>query len=233
MHSHSTDMCTVSPMKVAQGAPPTTTYHPMPMVQNSYTKAVENSDLPPPHFNGQLKNYDTWVQKLQQWLGGGDPTYRTAKEERMTLSTLAPWLKGIINTLVAEAIQHTRTAPTLKELRGSLEDSFHEYDPSRANERWRALTPGVVRGQVSLINLEEFYTPWQRLLPFSNKTQPHVIRVQLLSKLPWIKEKVAMANIQCTKPGNKIRLKKESPDRAMANASATIIGHQGTDMGRI
>ena len=36
-----------------------------------------------------------------------------------------------------------------------------------------------------------------------------------------------MANIQCACTGNKIRLKKKSPDRAMANASATIIGHQG------
>ena len=40
-----------------------------------------------------------------------------------------------------------------------------------------------------------------------------------------------MANIQCASPGNKIRLKKKSPDGAMANASATIIGHQGTGMG--
>ena len=42
-----------------------------------------------------------------------------------------------------------------------------------------------------------------------------------------------MANIQCACTGNKIRLKKKSPDRAMANASATIIGHQGTGMGPI
>ena len=42
-----------------------------------------------------------------------------------------------------------------------------------------------------------------------------------------------MANIQCASPGNKIRLKKKSPDGAMANASATIIGHQGTGMGPI
>ena len=40
-----------------------------------------------------------------------------------------------------------------------------------------------------------------------------------------------MANIQCSNTGNKIRLKKKSPDTAMANASATIIGHQGTDVG--
>ena len=37
-----------------------------------------------------------------------------------------------------------------------------------------------------------------------------------------------MANIQCAYTVNKIKLKKKSPDRAMANASATIIGHQGT-----
>ena len=42
-----------------------------------------------------------------------------------------------------------------------------------------------------------------------------------------------MANIQCASSGNKIRLKEESLDRAMANASATIIGHQGTGMGPI
>ena len=41
----------------------------------------------------------------------------------------------------------------------------------------------------------------------------------------------AMANIQCANTGNEIRPKKDSPDRAMANSSATIIGHQGTDVG--
>ena len=43
-------------------------YHPcqMPVVQDSYTKAVENSGMPPPHFNGRLENYDEWVEKLQQ-----------------------------------------------------------------------------------------------------------------------------------------------------------------------
>ena len=42
----------------------------MPMVQNSYTKAVEESDMPKLQFNGQLESYDKWVEKLQQWLGG-------------------------------------------------------------------------------------------------------------------------------------------------------------------
>ena len=42
-----------------------------------------------------------------------------------------------------------------------------------------------------------------------------------------------MANIRCTNTGNKIRLKKMSPDRAIANASATIIGDQGTQVGPI
>ena len=42
----------------------------MPMVQNIYTKAVEESDMPKPQFNGQLESYDEWVEKLQQWLGG-------------------------------------------------------------------------------------------------------------------------------------------------------------------
>ena len=44
----------------------------------------------------------------------------------MILSTLPPWLKGINNTRVAEATQHTRTAPTLKELWDFLEQCFHE-----------------------------------------------------------------------------------------------------------
>ena len=69
-------------------------------------------------------------------------------------------------------------------------DPLHEYDPSRADERWRALTPRVVKGHVTLIDLEDFYARWQRVLPFSNDTCRHVIRAQLLSKLAWIKEKV-------------------------------------------
>ena len=40
-----------------------------------------------------------------------------------------------------------------------------------------------------------------------------------------------MANIRCASNGNKIRLKRKSPDWAMANASATIIGHQSTGVG--
>ena len=114
--SHPTDTCTVSPMKDAPSAsgdaPPTMAppaYRPyqMPMVQNSYTKAVEESDMPKPHFNRQLENYDEWVEKLQQWLGGCDPTYRKANKARLISSTLHSWLKGIINTRVAEATQHT------------------------------------------------------------------------------------------------------------------------------
>ena len=197
--SHPTDTCTVSSVKVAPsasgGAPPTMAppaYHPyqMPMVQNSYTKAVEESDMPKPQFNGQLESYDEWVEKLPQWLGVCDPIYRKANEAKMILITLPPWLKGILNARVVEATNHTRTAPTLKELWGFLKTRFYEYDPSRANERWRALTPRVVKGQVTLIDLEDFYARWQRLLPLSKETRPHVIWEQLLSKLPWIKEKV-------------------------------------------
>ena len=106
------------------------------------------------------------------------------------MSTLPPWLKGIINARVAEAPHHTRTATTLKELWDFLEQCFHEYDPSRTDDRWRALTRRVVKGQVTLIDLEDFYARWQRLLPLSNETRPHVIQEQLLSKFPWIKEKV-------------------------------------------
>ena len=87
-------------------------------------------------------------------------------------------------------MHHTRTAPTLKKFWDFFKQSFHEYDPSRANDRWRALSPGVAKGQVTLIYLEDFYARWQRLLPSSNETRPNVIREQLLSKLPWIKEKV-------------------------------------------
>ena len=171
-------------------APPAYHRYKMPMVPKSYTKAVENGDMPPPHFNWQLENYDEWVDNLQQWLGGSDPTYRKANKARIILSTLTPWLKGIINTQVAEATQYTRIAPTLKELWDFLGHRFPEYDPSRADERWRALIPRVVRGQMSLIEGEEFHTGWQRLLPLSNEPGPHVIREQLLSKLPWIKGKV-------------------------------------------
>ena len=65
--SHPKDTCTVSQVKVAPsasgGAPPTMAppaYHPyqMPMVQNGYTEAVEDSDMPKPQFNGQLDSYD-------------------------------------------------------------------------------------------------------------------------------------------------------------------------------
>ena len=146
--------------------------------------------MPKPQSNGQLESYDKWVEKLQQWLVVCDPIYRKANEAKMVLSTLPSWLKGIINARVAEATHHTRTALTLKELWDFLEQRFHDYDPSRANDRWRALTPRVVKGQVTLIDLEYFYARWQRLLPLSNNTCPHVIREQLLSKLRSIKEKV-------------------------------------------
>ena len=48
----------------------------------------------------------------------------------------------------------------------------------------------MVKGQVTLIDLEDFYARWQPLLPLSNETRPHVIRELLLRKLPWIKEEV-------------------------------------------
>ena len=43
---------------------------------------------------------------------------------------------------------------------------------------------------MTLVDLEDSYARWQRLLPLSNVNRPHVIWEQLLSKLPWIKEKV-------------------------------------------
>ena len=189
-------------------------YHPyeMPILQNSYTKVVEESDMPKPHFNGQLASYEEWVEKLQQWLGVCDPIYRKASEAKMILSTLAPWLKGIINARVAEATHHIGTAPTLKELWGFLEQRFHEYDPSRADDRWPGLTPVVFKGQVTLINLEDFYARWQRLLPLSNETRPHVIREQLLSELPLIKEKVVKQEA------------KNSPDRYVVDGPFQSLG---------
>ena len=48
----------------------------------------------------------------------------------------------------------------------------------------------AVTRQVFLIDLEEFYTPWQRFLPLNKGTRPHVIREQLLSKHRLIKENV-------------------------------------------
>ena len=113
--------------------------------------------MPIPRFNGQLQSYDEWVDKLQQWLGGCDPIYRKANEAKTILSTLPPWLKGVINARVAEATHHRRTATTLKELWDFLDQRFHEYGPSMADDRWRALTPRVVKGQVTLIDLEDFH----------------------------------------------------------------------------
>ena len=105
-------------------------------------------------------------------VGVCDPIYRKANEAKMILSTLPPWLKGIINARVAQPTHHTGTAPTLRELWEFLEQHFHEYDPSRADNRWRALTPRVVKGQVTLIDLEDFYARWQRLLPLATRLAP-------------------------------------------------------------
>ena len=48
----------------------------------------------------------------------------------------------------------------------------------------------MVKGQVTLIDLEDFYARWQRLLHLSNQTRSPMIRKQVLSKLPQIKKKV-------------------------------------------
>ena len=106
------------------------------------------------------------------------------------MSTLPRWLKAIINARVAEATHHARRAPTLKELWDFFEQRFHENVPSRPDEKLASPDPRVVKGQVTLIDLEDFYARWQPLLPLSNETHPHVIREQLLIKLPWIKEDV-------------------------------------------
>ena len=85
--------------------------------------------------------------------------------------------------------QHTN-GPHPQRVLVLLEQRFHNYDPSGADERWRALSARVVKGQVTLIDLEDFHARSQFLLPLSNETRPHVIREQLLSRLPWIKEKL-------------------------------------------
>ena len=138
-------------------APPA--YHPyqMRMVQNGDTKGVEDSDMLPPHFNGQLGSYDEWVEKLHQLFGLCYVTYREANEARMILSTLPPWLRKIINRKLCEATQHTQTPPCLREVWDFSQHRFNEYDASRANERRCALSPGVFKGQVSFNDLEEFY----------------------------------------------------------------------------
>ena len=120
--SHPTDTCTVSPVKVAPsasgGAAPTMAppaYHPyqMPMVQNNYTKAVEDSDMPILQLHGQLESYDEGEEKLTQWLGGCDPIYRKANDLKKILNTLPPWLQGIINArLPRPPITHKRPPPS-------------------------------------------------------------------------------------------------------------------------
>ena len=71
-------------------APPS--YHPyqIPIVQNDYTKAVENSHMPPPHFDGEQGSKANLVEKLHQWLGVCDPTYTKVNKSRMNLRTLPP-----------------------------------------------------------------------------------------------------------------------------------------------
>ena len=48
-------------------APPAYRPYRMAMVQKSYTKAVEDSDMPKPPFNRQLESCDECLEKLQQW----------------------------------------------------------------------------------------------------------------------------------------------------------------------
>ena len=48
------------------------------------------------------------------------------------------------------------------------------------------------------MDLEDFHTCWQPLLPLSNDTRLQMIRGRLLSKLTWSKEKVFFENRQET-----------------------------------
>ena len=68
---HPNSLCTVSQMRTARPvatatAITTAPHHPyrMPLVQNSCTKAVKNSDLSPTGSNGHHKHHDAWVEKL-------------------------------------------------------------------------------------------------------------------------------------------------------------------------
>ena len=103
--------------------------------------------MPKPHFDRQLESYDEWVEKLQQWFGRCDPIYRNANEAKMILSTLPPWLKGITNTRVAEATQHTRRAPTLKDFWDFLEQRCHEYDTQGLMKGGQPSSPGYLNGK--------------------------------------------------------------------------------------
>ena len=105
-------------------------------------------------------------------VGGCDPMYRKTNEAKMILSTLPPWLKGIINAPVPEATHHAQTAPILEELWDLWEHCFHGYDPSRADDRWRALTPSVVKGQVTLIDLEDFSCSLATFVAFEQRDSP-------------------------------------------------------------
>ena len=48
------------------------------------------------------------------------------------------------------------------------------------------------------IDLQQFCTGWQCLLSLSGETRPYIIREELLSRLPWIKEKVAEKEAKAT-----------------------------------
>ena len=50
--------------------------------------------------------------------------------------------------------------------------------------------PKNCKRQVSLLDFEDVIAHWHPFLPMRNETRPDVIREQLVSMLPWIKEKV-------------------------------------------
>ena len=87
------------------------------------------------------------MEKLQQWWGRCDITFTKAKEARMILSTLPPWLKGIINTRVAKVSQQTRMAPTFKELLYFWNNASKSMTPQGPMNGGKPSPPGWLEGK--------------------------------------------------------------------------------------
>ena len=64
------------------------------------------------------------------------------------------------------------------------------------------------------IDLEDFYAPWQHLLPLSNGTRRHVIRKQLLRKLPWMKQRVVQKEAKISQKSCTVDFSGHDPRRA-------------------
>ena len=116
---------------------PQTAYHQyqMPEVQNCYTKAVENSDMPTP-----LRSYDKWVEKLHQWLGRCDPAYSKTNEARLILSCVA----GAGSPRRQRPHPgHTGRGTLAARSRGRAAGGGTAPDTTRPSQRWKAPPPGT------------------------------------------------------------------------------------------